>query len=135
MYRGIDKQTGKVVKGWLIKHYREHRIMQEFTYHEPVWADVISESVAMDTGLKDKNGTPIYGSIILGGKMTRGGDRFRGKESGLIFTVEYVDGGFILTKIVERSPYPVKHCDLSYAMSNLDLEIIGTQWEGVETDE
>jgi hypothetical protein len=36
--------------------------------------EVIPESVAMSTGLKDKNGKEIFGSIEIDGKMSRGGD-------------------------------------------------------------
>lgn len=50
-------------------------------------------SIAAYTGIDDKNGTPIYGSIEIDGKMTKGGDDVIFNEdeslSPLVGIVEY----------------------------------------------
>jgi hypothetical protein len=37
--------------------------------------EILPESLAMSTGLKDKNGVEIYGSIEVDGVMSKGGDK------------------------------------------------------------
>ncbi len=143
MYRAIDKQTGKEVFGWLcnigdnitcilpdctwiaITPNGQHIKREQFQEVHP-------ESVAMATGIKDKHDKPIYGSFLLDGKRTSGGDSFRGNESGTIYNVEYEGGGFGLffnAKGIGR----MKHCGLGYGLNNLDLEIIGPQWESAQS--
>ena len=75
------------------------------------------------TGLRDKNGK---------GREVWKGDRYRGVESGTVFTVAFQEGAFILTKEVDYTPRPIKHCDLHYAIYNLDIEYLGNIHENPE---
>jgi hypothetical protein len=124
MYRAIDKKTGNVVTGWLVEYAGVYQI-----YSKPTKDDVIEcgfrthkvhpSSVAMQTGVKDRNDTMIYGSIEIDGKMTSGGDE-------------------VLRQIKDGASarYPIRWYDDMQGWGGLDqydgwtYEITGSQWKG-----
>ena len=74
IFRGKTK-AGEWVEGYLISPNRimvwKEICMQSESY------EVLPESVAMETTVKDKHGKMIFGSIPVGGKMSEGGSDVR----------------------------------------------------------
>jgi hypothetical protein len=67
-FRGLTKE-GKEVKGSWIEYNKDHEL--SFIAH-PVdgknayeWEDVLTRTVGMCTGLKDKNGKEIWGNVFV----------------------------------------------------------------------
>lgn len=82
MFRGKRTDNGKWIEGWVGKVRDNYYILIDNPTHESnlLWLNsevfqVYPNSVAMQTGVHDKNKEMIYGSIELDGKMTKGGDR------------------------------------------------------------
>ncbi len=126
IFRGKRKDNGEIVTGYYFHlynvamrgdtisegdwEYEAHDIFGIFddsgltnpvdwegTIHRASYVEVIPESLAMETGVKDKNSKMIFGSIVVDGKMSEGGDDVRGKDdSGLIVTtrVHYSEARF-----------------------------------------
>jgi hypothetical protein len=65
MFRGKDMHADRTCIGYFSNIFGGYFID---TY------EVITESLAMFTGLYDKNGVPIFGSFEVDGKMSKGGD-------------------------------------------------------------
>lgn len=123
-------KDGKEVKGCLFKTDDRSFIIGQFFLHEnipakEIWLEglieVIPESVGQDTGLMDKNGTPIFGSL----EGTRGGDRVTTKDGG-IFVVVFDSGAFRLQDISTELWFCV--CD-KYEIHNLAIAVIGKAFE------
>ena len=86
-YRGRRKDTGEWVKGYYWKKpivFLNNSIAWShyiYAIDESVYPPnthnylVIPETVGEYTGLNDKNGVEIYGSIPINGKMSEGGDK------------------------------------------------------------
>ncbi len=73
IYRGKRKDNGELVKGWLLKTAGHRYIIKDGLYDADIVVGfskncpsvqgcyrVIPESVAMETGVKDKNGKMIF---------------------------------------------------------------------------
>ena len=80
MFRGKTKE-GEVVKGYLYEVGGKSYIIPlgadigwTDTDFVKTFVEVIPDSLAMDTGVEDKNKVKIYGSFPIDGKMTSGGD-------------------------------------------------------------
>lgn len=72
LFRGKTKE-GKWVEGYYVnKAFGQENII--FGKDDSYPYRVIPESVGMSTGLKDKNGKEIFGSIPINGEMSKGGD-------------------------------------------------------------
>jgi hypothetical protein len=123
MFRALT--TEKEVFGWLFKCNEDN---EYYILSGELDGDlnlesfkVTPETIAMETGQTDKNGTMIYGSFNLKGfGMTKGGDVVRGVSYGKYFDepVEKSAGGFI--PLVNLGD---KNIQLS------EPEIIGKQYE------
>lgn len=88
-FRGTTKE-GKGVKGWLLRtHFPDtywiikdmlyvadvlYGLNPKFPKHLQGCYQVLPSSLAMYTGIKDKNKAEIYGSFEVDGKMSDGGD-------------------------------------------------------------
>jgi uncharacterized phage protein (TIGR01671 family) len=79
--------------------------------------EVIPESIGMSTGLKDKNGKEIFGSIPIDDKMSRGGDITKDSRN-IIRIVEWFDGGFIYRENKRH-----------WILADNNCEIIGNQFD------
>jgi len=127
MFRGIDINTGEWVHGYYVKRlvvfpnkataYQygivAHGNNVKYPPVESREYPVHPDSIAQNTGIQDKNNTPIYGSIEIDGKMSRGGD--------------------IVEVFMPNSAYPKRSIEATYRFLPNCLEeykIIGTQWEG-----
>jgi hypothetical protein len=143
MFRGMTKE-GKWVEGWYVKALRtglDARIYESHEMYIPNkggWTEVQRvhpESVAMKTGVLDKNKKMIYGSIDIENKITRGGD---------IITIYHRNRKgfgnisiFRIIRIMSGWGYEFKwECIKGYACSThimeddpCNFEITGTQWE------
>jgi hypothetical protein len=76
--------------------------------------EVIPSTVGQQTGLTDKHGVDVYE-----------GTRFRGMDSGTVYTVVFREGEYILTYECTSPPDKDRHhCGLRYALHNLALERI-----------
>lgn len=73
-YRGKRIDNGEWVYGCYCNNTQEHWI---FVPEEDDYTLVIPASVGMFTGLTDKNGKEIYGSVPINGEMSKGGDEIR----------------------------------------------------------
>ena len=87
-FRGTTKE-GEVVEGYYAKVEDSHliipdgaslclgvKIMSEHDFLEG-FVEVLPLSLAMSTGISDKNKVPIYGSFEVDGVMSEGGDKLR----------------------------------------------------------
>ena len=126
-YRGVTK-TGEVVEG---DKFRTKCTDKPDIYHILIesrevdlterYEEVYPESLALSTGITDKNGKMIYGSIEVNGNMSKGGD---------------------VVKIDNCTEYPViyENCSFGFYQVNCEfstvcdwgcrIEIIGSQWKG-----
>lgn len=87
--------------------------------------EVNSESIGMFTGLKNKNDKEIYGSIEIGGKISKGGDIYKDKIHGLR-VIEYSD------KLACFMSYLLKDKTLGNPLhfeNRAEIEIIGNIYE------
>ena len=133
MYRGMTKD-GKWVYGYYFKIWEEAYILWGATNGHPNKTEVAPETVGQFTSILDKNKTEIYGSILIDGKMSRGGDCFRtshkhGFCSDKVVRVEFVDGSFValFEKFDEFDRIEtLNDFSLHYADS---FEVIGNQME------
>ena len=128
MFRGITK-TKQEVKGYYLVSNDKHYIIDCYgvtitalaladTISDfPGYHEVIPKSLAMDTTLKDKDKTPIYGSFPLDGEMTKGGDRGT-SVSGKTWDVEWEGIGF--------DPFVA---NMEHSGDGWHYEVIGTQFE------
>ena len=90
-YRARRKDTGEEIKGHYFKagnkHYitlnnaevTEYGVDGEMLYG---FVEVVPETISFYTTIDDRNGTEIYGSIFIDGKMTKGGDKIQGTIDG-----------------------------------------------------
>ena len=87
MYRGKNKDNGKLAYGGItitkvqagspiayITNLYFDTTDDGHPYDHPEFIEVTLESLAQKTGLTDKNGKDIYGSILVDGAMSEGGD-------------------------------------------------------------
>lgn len=82
MFKAKRIDNGKEVEGWLVecdgKYYIAAKVKDTHWDLCNVFAGFIEvqpRTIAMQTGVKDKNENMIYGSILINGVMTEGGDR------------------------------------------------------------
>ena len=134
MFRGISKETGKLVYGDLIRKCLVGSFVVP-TAIKPlglVPVEVHPDSIAMKTGINDKNDKPVYGSIEIDGKMSRGGDRVKkypkvgeyGHDyyKDIVWDIKYAEDAFWLVPPVTKN--------ISWlVVRRRPLEIIGTQWK------
>lgn len=74
-FRGKRKYGNEVITGYYnaidgVHHY----IFNDDNLNSPDWFEIDPTTLAMGTGVTDKNGTMIYGSVPVEGKMSKGGD-------------------------------------------------------------
>lgn len=154
MYRGIDIETGEWVYGWYCfvperKYFvgngtkklvpaRHFIIDAEATEQclagcEPSIYDisgaheVYPESIAMNTAICDKNNKPIFGSILIDDKMSKGGDIIKVANVDIVQVLWHKQtAGF-------NSEPEIEFCEWGWNETCADhlgrVEIIGTQWE------
>ncbi len=129
-YRGVSKETGKEVFGYLIykKSSDEYFIATEEDIEENYikWLDldfvsVHAKSIAQAVGINDKNDKPIYGSISVDGVMSEGGDKF-GK-----YICSFENGAFLLIDTHHKD----FRCHLTKNIGK-EFEITGSQWKEQE---
>lgn len=106
IFRAERKDNGQEVKGCHVKIGLLHNIVPigtEITSISIASRDYLieirPETLAMETGIHDKNKKMIFGSFPVNRKMSTGGDSFRttknhGFCSNKIVRVEFVDGSF-----------------------------------------
>lgn len=81
MFRGKHIDSGGWVFGYYVKCRGNHYILRFYDetgyddrWESSEWIKVSPESIAQYTTLNDKNDKPIYGSIEIDEKLTKGGD-------------------------------------------------------------
>lgn len=87
------------------------------------------KTLAWNTGVEDSKGNIVWGcKEYEPGRMSDGGDKFKGNLSGTTYAVVYRDGEYILVYDSESPPVDnYKHCSLYHGIANLDLEIIACE--------
>lgn len=129
--RGVVK-IGKVkaqwVHGYHVRVKGRHYIYSETREGLSVWdfTEIYPDSLALDTGVPDKKGKAIYSSYPVNGVMSRGGDKTESIK-GTIFTIEWDRGGL---GFIGRSKTGIAQLSDLIALTEFDIKIIGTQWEG-----
>ncbi len=109
LHRANRKDNGEEVIGSLVKSgdcnwfiFPRGSALQktrcESSEYVATFYEIIPESLAMETTVLDKNKKMIFGSILVEGKMSEGGDTVRGKVCGFDVTetakVCFIDGAF-----------------------------------------
>lgn len=90
MFRAKTVKTGQLCYGYWCKIQSKHYMIlddAEYRYRGVFTDDTVTGFVeidpltlAMDTTVKDKHGKPIYGSFVVDGKMSEGGDIYAGEK-------------------------------------------------------
>lgn len=144
MFRGIDINTGEWVHGYYVKRlvvfpnkataYQygivAHGNNVKYPPVESREYPVHPDSIAQNTGKKDKYFENIYGSIFIEGRMSKGGDVLEIAKSEIV-SVQWNQqvAGF------DTEP-EISFCDWGWNETCADhlgrVKIIGTQWEGVK---
>ncbi len=147
MFRAIDTK-GNEVEGWLliidgvyvIAHKNESPLgsllgTNVFTIagKSVVFIEVQPQSLAMKTGVCDKNKKPIYGSFPVDGAMSKGGDivRFSSTSGGYEWPIR-------VGEVFYKTEGSIDYCfrvekEGNFGLNSNDVEcyeIIGTQWDG-----
>lgn len=144
IFRGKTK-GGKWVEGYYVRGLNDDDFIvsrEDFppTMSDPlgdcknIYYEILPDSLSMSTGLSDKNGKRIFGSIPVNGEMSKGGDvvkipddyetfgQFAGEEREVIFAY----GGFWLKPVWDKSAKG------NWLEDDNCFEIIGNQYEGGE---
>lgn len=127
MYRAKTK-SGEVVKGYWCVVEGVHFIILESAGIFDVgcivgFVEIIPSTLAQDTTVKDKNGTPIYGSFPVEGVMSKGGDTTKSVK-GKIFTIEWERGGL---GFIGRSRSGIVQLSDLIGLTEFDVEVIGSE--------
>ncbi len=119
-FRGKSKETGKMIQGYLVKHWERAYIAWGAINDKPDLTEVDPETVGQYTGLKDKHDKDICEGDII--RVPSVYDR------GIynILKVVYVDGVFVCITSLNVS-IPELLCDV-----NNEAEIIGNIHETPE---
>ena len=92
MSRGKRKDGKGWAYGWPIKtDFACYIVPAVYVVNWKIFVEVTPTSVGQSTGLKDKKGKEIYGSIEIDGKMSKGGDivKVMFGEQELIYACEW----------------------------------------------
>jgi len=136
-FRGFRKDGKGWVEGYYLFRFNSHRIQTIDENYLNGGATLIHEihpeSLAMSTGLIDKNGKEIFGSIEVDGVMSRGGDVYKNKN-GNKYNVYFVNGAFVGGKSInDCEPIGWDGNYENAAVKDNDfcntIEIIGNQYQ------
>lgn len=122
MFRGKRKYNDEWIEGHLvILNYPKEDFYiakkgNNQNWHNTEFIEILPSSVGMSTGLKDKNGKEIFGSIPINGEMSKGGDI--DQNGGFVIWNEEL-AGFCLQFKKDR--------DISLIDSENWFEVIGNQ--------
>jgi len=149
-YRGLTVDTKQWVYGYLVE-FEDMSIIFEckgsvlISSHscKPLeyissdfWVEVIPETIGIFTGILDTNGQEIYGSILIDGKMSKGGDicglmnDIQGYEDRKAVCINK-QGCFWFDELDEEGK-PTDYCLLSYKFEQFQVEVIGNIYEHPE---
>lgn len=127
--RGVDIKTGKVVGGYHCGGVKDkHFIIDAVEVEKEVpivilawhFTEIHPDSLALDTGVRDRECKAIFGSYPVDGAMSKGGDIFKITEG----PTEVNDVTF------EDGRWTFKEHGLYLAEWHNCGEIIGSQWRG-----
>jgi hypothetical protein len=117
------------------KHYLQIPVDDDFDDY----FEVIPETLSMSTGQLDKNGTMIFSSFEVDGKITVGGDvvklHYGIPPTSDILVIEFVDNqvfnDFYVSGFWMRNLNKNRHSASLHKEYQNDLEIIGKQSEAI----
>jgi len=135
-FRGKDELTGIVKIGYgiaIIPKYDICSIIKQVGQNITAFLQVNPNTLSQFTGLYDKNGVKIFGSVEIDGKLTKGGDRIKSFDWGTIGDVVWnkEKGAWAIVWELTDSPNRIFWQGLSE--HNHVIVIIGKQFEMEET--
>ncbi len=139
-YRGRRIDNGEEVKGYFFRGVEcidgieipQYHIGED-SYDSEGYDEVDPETVGQETGAKDKNNKEIFGSILINGKMSRGGHIVKAYYEDLLHVERAVEGEVVISEMNVMLDFRDKGVSVPisefYCDEPEDCEIIGNQWD------
>ena len=115
MFKAQRKDGKGEVRGWLnydaveknyfIMDNNWFRGANNRTLITALWHEIIPSTLSMQTGQTDKHGEMIYGSFMLDGKMTEGGDMVYDEANKQECDIVFIDGAFCMVNLGDEECY------------------------------
>jgi len=121
LFRGKSINTGEWIESMTISNGTIKRKYGNcYLEIDGTWIGVYPDSVGQYTLQSDRKGNPLFGSIYINGKVTKGGDLVTHNKNTA--HIEFMDGCFS----IYRPTYYVTHLT---RLISATVEIIGKQYE------
>jgi len=134
---GCGLEDRNITDRYEAMQYGWEEAINEFYNNLPEFIEVHPDSIAMNTGIQDKNRIDIYGSIEIDGELTHGGDDITlnygippiTENLSIIWTNQEYIGDFSVSGWWMKNKDPGKYSSSLSKDYEMDIEIIGNQYK------